>query len=393
MAKDMIGEGTFYDGAAPVGAPVAVRLSKRMLVIENAAVGAPAEWPLGKLRRAADEPDDLVRLSVKGTPDHRLVLKPGPLAEALQEAAPRTRAATFSLLKSGPPAALAAAVSAVAVWGLLAGAPKLARPVALATPDAIETRIGLQTYRAVARDWPECETPTAAKDAIDALVDELRLEGFDDPVAVELVETRLPNAFALPGGIVLVTGALIAEMQSPDEFAGVLAHEMGHVRESHGMQIMVSRMSLAMATSLFSGGLDLLAMSATELATLRYSRDFERAADAYAVEALGEAGVATDGLADLFDRLSAKQAADVGAPAWLSTHPEDAERAAAARAGGGAAKRPALSEENWALVKDACPVPQPEVVADDDADGDVERDDEAAEDAETSAAETAPVPD
>ncbi len=350
-------QATYFDGSAPIGQPVEVSLDGRTLRIRGADGTNFADWPLAQLRRVSDEPDAPVRLALKGGLDERLAIPDGPFLEALFAAAPRARQNEFTLAKSFPPALAAAAISTLVVIGVVTGAPKLAAPIARATPAAMEARIGAQTYKAVARDWPQCEAADAAMPAVNQLVDTLRTDGFDAEIRVEFIRAGFPNAFALPGGVILMTGELIEEMAHPDEFAGVLAHEMGHVRERHGLQIVVSRTGLVMFTSLFSGGLDFFAYSATELAALSYSREFERDADAYAIDALNAAGVATDGLANLFDRLNKKSADRVGAPAWLSTHPEDGERAETARAENAGGKRPALGTDEWALVKAACPPP------------------------------------
>lgn len=385
-------QATYFDGSAPAGRPVELAIERRKLHIRTAEGAAIAAWPLARLKRVSDEPEAPVRLALKGGLDERLSIPEGPFLEALFADAPGARPNRFTLAKSLPPALAAAAISTLVVIGVVTGAPKLAAPIARATPAALEARIGAQTYKAVTRDWPQCEAADAAMPAVDRLTHTLRADGFDAAIRVELVRAGFPNAFALPGGVILITGELIEEMAHPDEFAGVLAHEMGHVRERHGLQIVVSRTGLVMFTSLFSGGLDFFAYSATELAALSYSREFERAADAYAIDALNEAGIATDGLANLFDRLNRKSADRVGAPAWLSTHPEDDERAETARAENAGGTRPALGAEEWALVKAACPPPpepepDEEEVEDATEDGDGSDDEESA-DAQGDAAET-----
>ncbi len=151
-----------------------------------------------------------------------------------------------------------------------------------------------------------------------------------------------PNAFALPGGVIVVTDDMLALLQGRDDvLIGVLGHELGHVRRRHGMRMLVQATLIGAAASIAWGAFSAaLAAAPALLGNSAYSRDFEREADAEAVALLRANGISPVVMVELFERLAAKRA---GAPRGgfdhgiaLASHPADAERtqrfrAAAAR--------------------------------------------------------------
>lgn len=133
------------------------------------------------------------------------------------------------------------------------------------------------------------------------------------------------NAFALPGGVVVVHAGLIRAARSAEELAGVLAHEAQHVEQRHSLRNMVHglgwRALLSVALGDVSGAV--LVNLADQLGQLKYGRDLEREADLKALQSLRRAGIAPAGLASFFGQLSAREGPSL---AWLSSHPESRER-------------------------------------------------------------------
>lgn len=126
-----------------------------------------------------------------------------------------------------------------------------------------------------------------------------------------------PNAFALPGGHIVVTDELIKLLgDQPDAVLGVLAHELGHVRERHGMRLAM-RASLSGALVGFAIGdfSSLLAAGPAALMNASYSRDFERAADAQAKRLLIDSGRSPRAMLTLFERIDT----------WRATRAEQAK--------------------------------------------------------------------
>lgn len=141
-----------------------------------------------------------------------------------------------------------------------------------------------------------------------------------------------PNAFALPGGDIVVTDELVALLAGHDDtLLGVMAHELGHVQHRHGMHALVQFTLLSTATSIALGDFSsVLAALPAWLAQMGYSRDAEREADAVAVRLLKASGRSPAAMVVLFERLAqgraAGQEADSGPPIALASHPADEER-------------------------------------------------------------------
>ena len=134
-----------------------------------------------------------------------------------------------------------------------------------------------------------------------------------------------PNAFALPGGTVVVTDELVELAQSPAQVAAVVAHELGHVRHRHGLRNMIQASILAAVVTVWTGDASALATAgASVLLNSAYSRDFEREADDYGAQLLLRTGQSPMLLADMLDRLTRKAAAE-GADE-TDAAPEDEER-------------------------------------------------------------------
>jgi Zn-dependent protease with chaperone function len=139
------------------------------------------------------------------------------------------------------------------------------------------------------------------------------------------------NAFAIPGGIVVVTAGLIARTRSAEELAGVLAHEVQHVERRHTLQQMIHTAGWAAILAVALG--DVSAISGVfihQLGNLRKSRQLESEADREGLHALARAGIPLDGLPRLLRELAAeeKRNGTDGGIALLSTHPATAERLA-----------------------------------------------------------------
>ncbi|MDD3530608.1 MAG: M48 family metallopeptidase [Gallionellaceae bacterium] len=135
------------------------------------------------------------------------------------------------------------------------------------------------------------------------------------------------NAFAMPGGYVVVYTGLLRSAGSAEEVAGVLAHEVQHVELRHSLKNMIHglgwRAVLALAMGDLSGGI--WSGMAAQLGGMAYGRDLERQADLEGLKALRRAGIAPHGMPAFFARL-AGQGGQV--PAFLSSHPASGERLA-----------------------------------------------------------------
>ncbi|MEM1030814.1 MAG: M48 family metallopeptidase [Myxococcota bacterium] len=147
---------------------------------------------------------------------------------------------------------------------------------------------------------------------------------------VTVVVDETPNAFALPGGEVFVLTGLL-ERADDAMLRGVLAHELGHAVARHGMRGLARRAAFGVTLAALVGEVDGLVLTltagASELDRLAHSRDMESEADAFGVALLDRTGHDPEGLARFLESLGPQPI-----PAWISTHPEPAARAAEIRA-------------------------------------------------------------
>ena len=145
---------------------------------------------------------------------------------------------------------------------------------------------------------------------------------------VSVVQSPVVNAFALPGGYVVVYTGLMKKAESGEEVAGVLSHELNHVLQRHGLERMVKTLGLAAVVSIVVGDQQGLIGLAKELGlnlvTLRFGREQETEADVTGIRLLSDARIAPDGMIRFFERLSEKDQARVE---LFSTHPMSSGRA------------------------------------------------------------------
>ena len=186
--------------------------------------------------------------------------------------------------------------------------------------------------------------------ALDALIKRLSPpEVADLPVTIDVVRMKQVNAFAMPGNHIFVFSGLLDRAHSPDDLAGVLAHEMGHLELRHPTRGMIQQLGLSAALSLMFGGSAAgdVAMLAT---TISYTRDMEREADGRAIVLLERAKIHANGLSSFLRDLEKDDKSLI--PDWLSNHPGLEERAAATEHDDSG--DPAMSDADWQKVRDIC---------------------------------------
>ena len=152
-----------------------------------------------------------------------------------------------------------------------------------------------------------------------------------------VVDSEVPNAFAIPGGFIFVNRGILERAETASELAGVLAHEIGHVVERHGLEQMAKAQNTSTIVSLVyvllgrtPGGAEQVALQVAGSAWMaKHSREAEREADRVAVVYLARAGIAPRGMPDFFQKLLDE---DRNSPnellAWFSTHPLTEDRIA-----------------------------------------------------------------
>jgi predicted Zn-dependent protease len=167
------------------------------------------------------------------------------------------------------------------------------------------------------------------------------------------------NAFALPGGFVVLFRGLIDAAESPDEVAAVLAHEIGHVVSRdptrHALRSAGSIGVLGLLFGDFAGGAVVLFLT-ERLIDAQYSQGAESGADRFAYGVLLNAGASPAALGDMFQRLRDKYGDSDAIIAHFLSHPGLEERIKAARAAAPKDRdyQPILGDEEWAALKGIC---------------------------------------
>jgi len=160
---------------------------------------------------------------------------------------------------------------------------------------------------------------------LDRWADELAPEGTPYDIKVRVARTSEINAFAAPGGQIVILKGLIDKADGPDEVAGVLAHEIGHAYHKHPMQGLVSALGLGIISQIFGGDAGTVA---TLVLSSSYSRDAERQADQTALDILYDQGISAEGFIEFFRKIKDLQGkyADSELFQIVASHPLTSER-------------------------------------------------------------------
>lgn len=143
-----------------------------------------------------------------------------------------------------------------------------------------------------------------------------------------LVNSGIINAFALPGGPVIITRGIFLTLESEDELAGILGHEIGHIERRHharfvekqlAMNLLLQIGALFLPQNLSGEILFQLGRISAGLLSLKFSRDQEREADESAFKLLVASGYSPEGMLRVFERF--KKMEKSRPLEWLSTHP------------------------------------------------------------------------
>jgi len=328
--------GWLHDGQSAVRHEVTVAIDGAMLAIDGF-----APVPLAVLQRLDAARPAYGRRDLAGW---RLGFDTDPPASILRHLpAPPRYGGVIDRVGLWPATAIGLVVSALVLIGAVQGMDLVARAI----PYSWEQRLG----DAISGDFgaQACREPRAQQQ-LAALA--ARLSPAGRAMRVSVVDLPFVNAVALPGGRILLFRGLIDQARSPDEVAGVLAHEIGHVERRHVLLALLRRFGVGML--LGSGGR--AGEYGQALLEFRYSRAAESEADAYAIKHLIKAGISPAATAKLFERLGREEAGMPGVFVYLASHPPSAKRqrrfGAAAR--GMAHAQPALSREAWAEVRAMC---------------------------------------
>ena len=329
--------GRFSDGTSAVGLPVFVRVEDAGLRIlpreesdETPAAAGPALprhgllWRWDALTSSAPLlPDENPLLSHRDQPDARLfIIDPDIVPELTRHAPDLSARAHRRRMFRSMLAATALAIGLLA-W-LLFSDTSIARFIARALPQSLHDSLGASLVTGLSKG-KHCDS-SAGLSALHILVDRL---SADAPPArrrrVFVARLGMINAITTPGGYIVMGEELIKFAKSPDEVAGVLAHEMGHAARMHPEAALVRTFGIMIVFDM-TFGTGWLGQASALLTQLHFSRQAEREADRLSMRLMRRAGADPAALADFFRRLQEKHKDENDTPDLFRTHPPTAER-------------------------------------------------------------------
>jgi Zn-dependent protease with chaperone function len=357
MQETITGAALYSDGHIESGRPVQLVFGPTLEIIEDGALRAA--WPYADVRRLPG-PEGRMRLRAVAAPkkawvdvgdpftrreiERRCLLLDGEKEKPNPES---RRRLTYGLL-------IAAAID-VFLWR---GVPRMAGWIAPVVPVSWEVKLGETLDEDVRKTFPgkTCDNPKglAALTKVSERLQEashLRL-----PATIQVVSSKIPNAFAMPGGKVYLLSGLLDKSRQQDEVIGVLAHELGHLEHRDHLRRIIATGGTAVFVSLLfgdvTGGAAMIAIGNT-LLTASYSRENEKQADDFAAQTLTTLGRPSKPLGELLIRITSEDGDDL--PAILHDHPlSEARLSRLAAVDKGTTKPPILSEEEWAALTKIC---------------------------------------
>jgi Zn-dependent protease with chaperone function len=346
----------YFDGTSSRRHAATLALSDALEIIVDGET--KAKWPWADIRRADSAPGTL-RVSCQSAPVlARLEIRDPALAAELTSRAKNLD--DHHLGRRGVAKivgwSLAAAASIVLV--VLYGMPLAADRLAPLVPESFERRVGDVAEQQVKLVFGQkvCNSP-AGQAAFNKLITTVRnAAGLDTSVQSAVVASEIPNALALPGGKIFVFDSLIAKANGPDEIAGVIAHELGHLKHRDNMRGLIYNGGTSFLIGLLFGditGSSAVIFASRTLVTSSYSREAETAADTFSIEMMQKLGRPPKAMGELMLRVTGKEGGK--GLTIISTHPLTEDRLARMSKEDQTPKgAPLLTDAEWQALKGIC---------------------------------------
>ena len=350
----------FFDGRSSRRRIVALAFNDRLEIADPAAPDGPplAVWPYDAMRRV-DSPEGALRLACTMAP---------PLARLeLRDPAEQDNILRLCGSLDGPGStapisvrrivaasiAAAAAIIAMAWFGM----PVLANRLAAVMPYSWEKSLGEAVDSQVLSLFGNtCAKPKGTA-ALRKLLRRLQtVANLPIPPDPAVLRSTIANAFALPGGRIYVLSGLLKISETPDELAGVLSHELGHVAHRDGLRRLIRDGGTSFLVGLMFGdvtGSGAVLLAGRSVLSASYTRDDESGADRFAVSIMRGVERPTAPLGALLQRITGPDRAE--APSILASHPLTVERKTKLEAENVPATGPALLDDGeWQDLKRIC---------------------------------------
>ena len=324
-------QGRYFDGRTASAQPVRITIGTRGLQIAKPD-RATLWWDYDEVRQTqGGYAGEQVRLERRAPSPEALLVDDAGFLAAIHAIAPGRTAfhnpARRSLrLKLTLLAALCLPLLAVALY--LWGIPAMAEALAARVPVSWEEQLGRSAVGMLVSPEDRLEDPVCT-DVLEGIGSRLleAAPGHGYRFRYFVKKDRSINAFAAPGGFLVVHTALVGQSGSAEELAGVLAHEMQHVLKRHATKALFQDLSLQVLIAAWTGdagGLEIALETAGNLGKLRFSRQAETEADLEGMRMLHQARIAPGGMVAFLKSLE-KMSLPEGLT-YLSTHPSSQDR-------------------------------------------------------------------
>jgi predicted Zn-dependent protease len=347
-------EAVYFDGQSNRKRMVTLRLGEALELIE--AGQRIASWAYPDIRRAEGE-SAFLRLRLEPVNSlARLEIRDATLAGQVAARSVNLDASSGKgHVKRVVFWSLAAAVSIVLVAVFLI--PLAADRIAPLVPSSVERRLGDAVDQQVRLMLGRkvCTNPAGVA-AFAKLIEKLRVAGgIEMPLEAQILESKISNAVALPGGKIYMLSGMLNDAQHADEIAGVLAHEIGHVRNRDGLRRLIQTSGTAFLIGLLFGdvsGSGVVLLAGRTLLDASYSRENETDADNFSINVMNKLGRSPTAMGEFLVRLTAKK--EFG-PSIFSSHPLSAERLERMKKITRGPMGPELlTAEEWRALKGVC---------------------------------------
>lgn len=248
--------------------------------------------------------------------------------------------------------------------------PALSSQLAVFIPISWENKLGVQVEESILYALSKIEekdedslvcSDAKGNEALQRLMEDFKAADPDlEKYKVKVIDTDMANALALPGKRILILRGLIDKAvklkQGPNGVAGVLAHEIGHVKERHAIINLIQQTASSAILGLVLGDVTggAIIIGASEIAlNASYSREKERTADDYALDLMARAAFDPKELGELLSSLTDEENIDDESTSWFSSHPATSERAKLINAQSGLGSS-AMSDQDWEDLTNIC---------------------------------------
>ena len=223
-----------------------------------------------------------------------------------------------------------------------------------------ESSLGEKIYRSI---LTESKVDSTATIQAQHFADQLKLSN-KYKISVTVVKEDEINAYALPGGHILINSGLLKIMNHPEELVALLGHESTHINKRHSLKGLITKMGLSLFQTIALSGMggvgDLILKNASNLQQLSFSRSLEQEADSDGMNLMLENKVDPAGMKDLLTHLQQSVKTSFPSLSFISTHPltqeriDDANKLLQKHKNAAIQKQPEL-DQIWGLLKKESP--------------------------------------